>query len=132
MKDIVDGAKDVACDIGIDKIKEGVGKMWRKNTKSKHGVEKSTDKAENNIAARLDRIAAKIDELRRDIGLCRQMMYEMNQKLDRLIEHVTNPTEGTGPSNSPPAQDGIREGFTGLNGEIIGGDGTVEHLVDLL
>ncbi len=132
MKDIVGGAKDVACDIGIDKIKEGVGKMWRKNTKSKDGVEKFTDKAENNIAARLDRIAAKIDELKADIGLLRQVVYEMNQKLDRLIEHLTIPTEGTCPSNPPPAQDGIPEGFTGLNGEIIGGDGTVEHLVDLL
>ncbi len=116
-KDIVDGAKDVARDIGIDKIKDGVGKMWRKITKSKDDLEKSIDKAEDDIDARLDRLEQAVDEI--------------NQKLDRLIEHLTNPTEGTGPSNPPPAQDGIPEGYIGPNGEIIGGDGTVELPVDL-
>ena len=125
-KEIVEGAKDVARDISIDKIKDGVNKMWRRITKSKDDVEKSIEKGDDDIRQDIDDLRQQVDEIQ-------QVMYEIKQNIDLFIKHIGNSTGGSGTTDPPPPseQDGVPEGFIGPNGQIIGGDGTVEIPIDL-
>ena len=130
-KEIVEGAKDVARDISIDKIKDGVNKMWRRITKSKDDVEKSIEKGDDDIRQDIDNIRQDINDLRQEI---QQQLYEMEQRIiDYIGKQGGNATGGSGTTDPPPPseQDGVPEGFIGPNGQIIGGDGTVEIPIDL-